>query len=137
MSDKKTWLSKLGDILRGVAPMIPIVGGFLAAAIPGTKDDEIIHKAEAQFASATDVVSDVTAVISLFEAGGNELGLKGPDKLKMAAGPTAKILQASAAFAGKKISDPELFQAGASKIAGGLADCWNAVDPNEVGFEKS
>lgn len=137
MADKATWLSKLGSILKGVAPLIPVVGGILATVIPGTKDDVIIHRTEAQFSSATDVVADLTTIVSLFEAGGQALNLTGPQKLQMASGPAAKVLLASAIFAGKKISDPELFNQGAAKVAGGLADCWHAVDPESVETEKA
>lgn len=125
-----SWLKKLGSVFTAVGQELPYIGPILAAVIPGTKDDAIIAAVQADFAQATSVVANV-------EAFGQALSISGPDKLKAAAGPMAKVLLASSSFAGKKIKDPVLFQQGATKIADGFADCWNAVDADEVKTEKS
>lgn len=131
-----SWLSKLGNALREVSGELPYLGPILAAVIPGTKDDAIIQKVTAGAAQIEDFVGDVTTVLSITEAGGQALALKGPDKLIMAAGPVEKVILSAAAFAGKKLKDPELFRQGATKIAGGFADCWNAVDEGTVELQK-
>lgn len=132
-----SFLSKLGSIFKAVGAELPYVGPVLAAFIPGTKDDAIIQKVTTEVGLVNDTIGDLTSVVALYESGGQALGLKGPDKLLMAAGPAAKILLSSAAFAGKKIKDSELFQKGATSIASGLADCWNAVDEGEVEAKKA
>lgn len=132
-----SWLSKIGGILKGVSAELPYVGPVLAAFIPGTKDDQIIQKVTAGVSGVTDAFGDLTSIVTLYEAGGQSLGLTGAQKLQMASGPAAKILLSSAAFSGKKIKDPALFQKGAGEIAGGIADCWNAVDESDVEAQKA
>lgn len=127
MADGKvvTFLSKLGGILSSINPIFAIVSGALAAFIPGAKAKSVIETVQSDFAAALGVIANA-------EAMGQALNLPGPQKLQAASGPMAKIILQSAGFAGLKIANPVLFQQGATKVADGMADCWNAVHPDEV-----
>lgn len=128
-----SFLSKFGEIvhkvegvLESVSPVAGLVGATVKALIPGNKEDKVVdYITNDGIAAASNVVKNV-------EAFGQALSLPGADKLKAAAGPMAQVLLQSSVFAGKKIKDPELFKQGATKIADGMADCWNAVDDSEV-----
>lgn len=76
------------------------------------------------------LVSDLKSIESVIvnvEAFGQVLGIKGPDKLKAAAPLVAQMVLQSSLVAGRKISDPALFQQGASKLADGMADILNSL----------
>lgn len=128
-----SFLSKFGTVLHKVEGVLtqfnPLVG--LAAGVvgeilpPDSKEQKVVQ------AIPSDLQQGVS-LIQLIEAAGQAAQLPGPQKLQMAAGPMAQIILQSAAFAGKKIANPDLFKQGAQKIADGLADCLNAVDESEV-----
>jgi hypothetical protein len=128
-----SFLSKMGAALHKVEGVItqfnPLVGLAVSTAAGLLPDGS---KAKTIVSEIPDAIEKGSNMIQLAEAFGQAAGLAGPQKLAAAAGPMAQILLNSAAFAGKKIADPDLFKAGATKIASGLADCLNAVDENEV-----
>lgn len=128
-----SFLSKMGSVLHKVEGVLtqvnPLVGlavGTVAGFLPdGSKGQKIVENIPGELQQGV-------SLIQMTEAFGQAAQLPGPQKLQAAAGPMAQIILQSAAFAGKKIKNPDLFKQGATKIADGLADCLNAVDENEV-----
>lgn len=75
---------------------------------------------------------DVAGVITNVEAFGQALALKGPDKLRAAVGPVSQIILQSTLLANHKIAQPDLFTQGATKIADGMADVLNSLNPDGI-----
>jgi len=107
-----------------------MVGRVAEALIPGDKDNKVIDAV----INPGGFLDQGKQLLGYSEAFGEALQLKGDQKLLAAAGPMANIILQSTTFAGRKISDPERFKAGAAKIASGLADCLDSVDeaPGDV-----
>lgn len=80
---------------------------------------------------STDLVQ-IAGVIQNTEAFGQALAIKGPDKLKAAVGPVSQIILQSALLANHKIADPELFSTGCTKVADGMADIVNSLNPDGI-----
>ena len=77
--------------------------------------------------TVTDKLLEIQDVIIKAEVFGQTLSLIGADKLKAAGPAVAQVILGSALMADRKISRPELFSSGASKIADGMADVLNSL----------
>lgn len=133
---KLSFLSKFGSVLHKVDgvltkiyPLAGFVGQTVESFLPaGSTAQQDVEK----IIAPGGFLDQGSALIQTGEAFGQALGIAGPDKLKAASGPMAQLILQSTTFSGKKIKNPDLFKQGATKIADGLADCWNAVDESEV-----
>lgn len=115
-----TFLQKLGQwIVKGIA-----IANGAYPFVPEKYRDEV--------AKGVDTLSHVGGIVVQVEAVGEALQIKGPDKLRAAAGPAAQAILQSALVAGRKIANPELFRQGSTKIADGVADILNSLDQDEV-----
>lgn len=114
-----SFLKKLGRIVaEGLRFVVGLqMGGLVPAAQAG-----IAVKVKSDLEILADIIAQVEAV-------GAVLGTPGADKLR-AAGPlvTQAVLQ-SALLAGRKIADPALVLRGSTKIADGMVDILNGVEP--------
>lgn len=119
------FLTKFGQIALRVIGVISGVGPMVANAIPGTKDDAII-------ANVVDSSQQIGGIIQQAEIFGQALGLKGLDKLKGASPAVQQIILQSAALAGHKVAQEELFRQGCSKITDGWADVFNSLHEDGV-----
>ena len=112
------FLSKLAQLItKGVA----IWTGFaplIQAALPGQSAAIVAFSAE--LASLADIVVTV-------ELAGQALGIKGPDKLKMAIPLFAQAFLKSSLLAHHDIGDEVLFMQGVTKVADGTADIVNSL----------
>jgi hypothetical protein len=113
------FLTKLGQIVLKVTEIVVGFGPLAGALIPGTKDDAII-------ARVADTFTQVSSIIQQVEVSGQALGIAGPDKLKMAAPSVAQVYMQAFKLAGHEIANQPLFLQGATKVADGFADMWNA-----------
>jgi len=124
---KMKFLTKVGQVInRG----LQILGIF----------EPIIQQTSDKTGQVVQVVSQdlvqIGGVITDVEAFGQALALKGPDKLKAAAGPVSQIILQSALLANHKIADPVLFQQGSTKVADGIADVINSLNPDGLQIQN-
>jgi hypothetical protein len=113
-----TFLSKLGSILLKV--------GMIAAGLP-------INLGGSSGVTTQVIINDLQKLfhlIVLVEAVGQQLSIKGPDKLRAAAPLIAQAILESDFFTGKKIQNQALFTQGTTKVADGLADILNSIHPD-------
>jgi len=111
-----SFLKKLGtvilkgtQVLIGIAPFLPPDKQPLAQRI-------------------LDSLEEAFSIVINVEAFGAALGIKGPDKLKAAAGPIAQVILHSSLVAGRKIKDPDGFLIACGKLGGDLADILNSLE---------
>lgn len=107
------FLSRLGQILLQATKIITGLGPL----IPGVPIAGIIQ-----------TFDQIAAIIVQVEVFGQALGLPGPEKLKAAGAAVTQIIMQSSLMAGKKLANPDLFRAGCTKIADGMADILNSLD---------
>jgi len=135
MSKFTSFLKKAGQILSTVAQdaavFVPALAPFATLVIPASKQAAVQNV-------ETTVVSDLNLLnqsVMTAETTANALAqtgtvISGAQKAQIAAQGVLTVFLNSEAMAGKKIADPAAAQAAAVKIAGGIADFWNAVDGN-------
>jgi len=119
-----TFLKKLGQLLAkaaaiaiGIGPVVfPFFGSSKAQSVASTAVNDL-----------TQVSQVVISAEALLQGDGT-----GPAKLAAATPLVAQILRTSELVAGKKIANEDLFLAGCGKITSGVADCLNAVHPDEA-----
>lgn len=118
------FLTKLGQIAAkfviGIDTFAPMVKGFTPDHI-----DRVIDR-------VGDYSTQAARVITQAEIMGQALQLAGKDKLTAAAPAMAQVILQSDAMIGKKIKQPELFEAGVLKITSGWADVLNSLDEAEL-----
>lgn len=117
------FLTKLGQIINRALQVVGILSPVIQVESP--KAGSIVQTVSA------DLV-DVAGVITNVEAFGQALALKGPDKLKASVGPVSQIILQSTLLANHKIAQPDLFTQGATKIADGMADVLNSLNPDGI-----
>ena len=112
------FLTKLGQILlKG----IEIYAGFAPiaqASFPGIAGP---------IATVSNDLSQIANIIVQVEAMGQALQLPGVNKLIAAVPSVEQIILQSTLLVNHKIANPELFKAGATKIADGMADVLNSL----------
>lgn len=113
-----SFLKKLGTLILRGAVEFTSVGPKVAERFPGAAP--IIERIQG-------TLDQLASVVISAEVMGQALGTPGPDKLKAAAPQVASIILHSSVLAGRKISDPDLFNRGATKIADGMADVLNSL----------
>jgi hypothetical protein len=122
-----TFLKKLGTaILKG----IQVVSGIAPVVVR-----ELPGIAGTVQTISTDL-AQVAQIIVAAEAFGQSLGLPGTQKLTAASPQVAQIIMQSSLLAGKKIANPELFNAGCTQIAAGMADVLNSLHESGVRVES-
>lgn len=114
------WLSRIGQIINKTLQVVGVFGPVVSASIPGDRDDRIVNVISRDLAEAANVIVNAEAV-------GQALGLAGPQKLIAAAPGVAQVILGSALLAGRKVANPDLFKAGSTKVADGLADILNSL----------
>lgn len=118
-----TLLSKIGaEILKGIA----IVSGLIPVAEMASPSNAGVIQVVSQ--DLTQVANIITSV----EAAGQAVNLPGPQKLQMAAPQVAQVILQSAMLVNHKISNPALFTQGSTKIADGMADVLNSLNPDGI-----
>lgn len=115
-------LSKIGQIIRQADGAADQAGPWLERFFP---------KQAATIRQVDDGLEKAAEIVIKAEAVGQVIGSTGPEKAEKAGAAVAELLL-DRLIAGRKIQQPELFRAGAEKIAGGLADVLNSVDPAEL-----
>lgn len=123
------FLTKFGQVALRVIGIVTGILPMVGAAIPGTRDDLVIGR-------VLDTSQQIGSVIGQVELFGQALGLKGADKLKGAAPALAQVILQSAALAGHKVKNEELFRQGVLKVGDGWADIYNSLDDNGVKVEN-
>lgn len=122
-----SFLKKFGAvILKGVqiaTGLAPVFGPMVSTIAPS---------ASGVVSTATNDLTAIAGIIAQVEAMGAALALKGPDKLKAAGPLVAQIIVSSSLLANKKIEHPDLFNAGATKVADGFADILNAIHADSL-----
>lgn len=118
------FLTRLAQIALQAATGINMAAPFIKAVTPDNVDRMIDQ--------AADTSTEVSQIIAQTEVMGQALGLSGTDKLKAAAPLVANIYLKSAALAGHKVKNPELFKAGCEKSASGWADIMNSLDETDL-----
>lgn len=117
------FLSKLGQIALKFTEAIPIIGQFapfIAALIPGKKDDVVIEK-------GVYTLEQIAQIIMQVEIIGQAVGLPGTQKLQAAAPAVAQAILQSSILVNHKIHDEVLFKQGCTKVADGMADVLNSL----------
>lgn len=117
-------LTRLGKILltttqivMGIAPILP--------------------QYQKETGKVIDTLEQLSGIIVFAEAFGQTMNLAGPDKLKAATPMIAQAILQSSILADRKIANPELFHAGAQKIADGMADILNSLNDDVESKEKA
>lgn len=120
---KPSWLKQIGsDLLKGLK-VFGKVGNFLLP-IAGAAVETIFPAA----APVIGFLEQATKVVVDVESFGQVTGATGEQKLAAAAPQVQQLVLDSAAFAGKKIADPEAFSKACTAITSAIADAWNAVE---------
>lgn len=113
-----TFLKRLGVILaRG----IEIATGVLPLA------SQFLPNSAGTLQVVSQDLAQVSHIVVEIETIGAALGVKGPDKLKMAAPLVAQVLLQSSLLVNHKIANPQLFQQASSEIAQGVVDLLNSL----------
>lgn len=115
-----TFLQKLGSVLKIGLQLAGVVMPTVQAVAP---DNKIVQ-------TVSNDLDQIGSTIGLVEAIGQALSLPGAQKLQAASGPVSQIILQSSLMAGRKIAQPELFTAGATKVASGMADILNSLHEN-------
>lgn len=120
---KTSWLKQIGsDLLKGLK-VFAKVGSFLLPVAGATL--------ETMFPAAAPEIGfleQATKVVVDAEAFGQVTGANGAQKLAAATPQVQQLILDSAAFAGKKISDPAAFSKACTAITSAIADAWNSVE---------
>jgi hypothetical protein len=120
------FLTKLGALLlKGVA-IVSGISPLVTTQFPGS--NSAVQVISADLAQIADIIAQVEAI-------GQALGQKGPDKLKAAGPLVAQVVLKSALLANHKIAQPDLFAAGSTKIADGMADILNSLAADGIKTE--
>ena len=117
------FLSKLGQIVVNVAGILTGFGPLISAMNP---------QAGAVVTQAEDVLGKISAVIGQVEVFGQAIALPGPQKLTAAAPMVAQELLLFFKARGHKVNNEALFMQGATKVADGMADCWNSLNADAL-----
>lgn len=117
------WLSVFGKVVNealvilGVAQ--PLVQGFIPASA-----QPIVGTVISDLQQVGVLTQNIEAASVTFSS-----PLTGEQKLAAILGPAQQIILSSALVAGHPIAQPDLFKQGCSKIASGVADVKNSLDP--------
>ncbi len=115
------FLTKLGMILLKATEIVAGFAPLASAVVPGQAGN--IQVVSADLAQIAGIITEVEAV-------GQALTLAGPAKLQAASPLVAQVILQSSLLANHKIANPDLFKAGAQKIADGMADVLNSLADN-------
>jgi hypothetical protein len=77
-------------------------------------------------------MNEIYLVLADVEKEALALGLKGPDKLKMAVPLVEDIILRSASLANHKVANPDLFKQGVEKLTSGAADIVNSLHTDGI-----
>ena len=113
-----TFLKKFASIMITVGKYAGLISPAAQVMFPG-------HAGKIE--GVADDLAEVAGVVVTIEAIGQSAGWPGPDKLRYAAPLVANVITKSALLIDKKIDDPDLFAAGSTKIADGMADILNSL----------
>jgi hypothetical protein len=130
-----SFLKKAGQVLVAAEPIVaealPALAPLLNLVTP-KKDQAVVATVESAVVSDVALMSQsvlsVETAANVFAQGGSTV--TGAQKAQAAGVAILQIFENSAVMVGKKIADPAGAKAAAAKIAGGVADFWNAVDGN-------
>lgn len=117
------FLTKFGQIINRALQIAGIFSPIVSTTAP--QSTGIVQTVSTDLAEVAGVITNV-------EAFGQALSLKGPDKLKAAVGPVSQIILQSSLLANHKIALPDLFTQGSTKIADGMADVLNSLNPEGI-----
>lgn len=125
-------MSVFGNIVKGLSKVAAIVKQADGAADQaGPWLERFFPKQAATIRQVDDGLEKAAEIVIKAEVVGAAIGSTGPDKADKAGAAVAELLL-DRLIAGKRIQDPALFRAGATKIASGLADVLNSVDAAEI-----
>lgn len=117
-----TFLKLAGQIItKGVAiftGLKPLIAGTVATVAPF---------GQAVVQTIADDLERIKQAVIAAEAMGQALALPGNQKLVAVTPLVAQVILQSSALTGHQIAQPELFNAGAKKIADGMADVLNSL----------
>lgn len=117
------WLKKVGALILKGTEFVTGFAPIAAMTFPGASG--VINTVSTDLAEIADIILKV-------ETMGQALNQPGADKLKAATPLVAQIILQSAVLANHQIADPALFQAGAQKIADGMADVLNSLKSDSI-----
>jgi len=118
-----TFLKTLGAILvKG----LQIAIGFAPVA------QAAFPQASVAIQAVEDKLQKIAGIIVQTEAIGQALQLPGAQKLTAAAPLVAQEILSSSILVGHVIANPTLFQQGSQKIADGMADVLNSLQPDAI-----
>lgn len=137
MSKFTSFLKKAGQVLVAGAQIaeegIPALAPFVNLITPASKQaavQTIESKVESEISLLSQsVMTAETTANALAQSG---TAISGAQKAQIAAVGFTQVLMNSEAMAGKKIGDPVAAQAAAAKMAGAMADWWNAVNSDNL-----
>lgn len=125
-------MSVFGNIVKGLSKVAAIIKQADGAADQaGPWLERFFPKQASTIRQIDDGLEKAADIVLKAEVVGAAIGSTGPEKAEKAGAAIAELLL-DRLIAGKKIQHPELFRAGSTKIASGLADIMNAVDPAEI-----
>lgn len=117
------FLSRVGKIALEVTKLLTGLEPLVKVLAPDRSG--VMH-------TVVDSSAKITDIIQTAEVMGQALALPGDRKLVAATPLVAQVILKSDALAGKKISNPTLFQKGVQSIASGWADILNSLDGDSV-----
>jgi hypothetical protein len=120
-----TLLSKIGSIFLKISQIAVGIGPFIPAA---QKD---VYK------TVSNDIEQISNIIIQTELFGQALALRGSQKLIAATPAVAQIILQSSLLVDRKITDPALFKNGCTKIADGMADIMNSLNPSVDVVDKA
>lgn len=124
-----TFLSKLGKVLATIVNIASVAAGIGPILAPYL--GSAAKKVESGIGTTVNDLTSIGQVILQAEALIQGTGL-GATKLAAAAPLVGQIISTSELIAGHKIMNEQLFVAGYTKVASGIADCLNALHPDGV-----
>jgi hypothetical protein len=117
------FLSKVAEYFAKGLQIIGLFSPVVEVAAP--KSAGVIQTVSQDLTEVGEAIVDAEQV-------GLALGLKGPDKLKVAAPKVADIILQSSMLANHKVQNPDLFNQGATKVADGMADILNSLHTDGI-----
>lgn len=98
---------------------------------------KIYPGAAGEIAVVSQDLAQVAGIILQVEAVGQALTLSGPQKLQAAVPLVSQVILQSALLANHKIDDAAKFSAGCQKIADGMVDLLNSLEPKVETINKA
>lgn len=125
-------MSVFGNIVKGLSKVAAIIKQADGAADQaGPWLERFFPKQAATIRQVDDGLEKAAEIVIKAEVVGAAIGSTGPEKAEKAGAAMAELLL-DKLIAGKRIAHQDLFRAGATKMASGLADVLNSIDPADI-----